>query len=191
MKPRPALIALSVLLLSVGLVVFIRAFLNRHTVYPTHETESAFLKNYAPRSAVEPFESKQFNSQWFYQESAAAGKGFATRQAAFHGKVAIKPAKWMSLMTALNNDVSIQLLRDGAQILSATGDPRDGFHFDYKLGKSYGAVTISPLETDRNPQVPEGCVQAVVDVALSEKWFPKEPGIITVKLSSDMHRPAH
>lgn len=189
MKPRPALIALSVLLLSV--VVFLRAFLNRHTVYPTRETESAFLKNYAPRSAVEPFESKQFNSQWFYRESAAAGEGFATHQGAFHGKVAIKPEKWMSLMTALNNDVSTQLLRDGARILSATGDPRNGFHFDYRLGRSYGAVTISPLEINRSPQIPEGSVQAVVDVALSEQWFPKEPGIITVKLSSGIHRPSH
>lgn len=189
MRPRPALIVLSVLLLNVGLVVFLRAFLNRHTVYPTPETESAFLKNYAPRSVVEPFESKQFNSQWWDHETAEAGKGFATHQGAFQGKVAIRPEKWMSLMTALSDDVSTQLLRDGAQILSESGDPRGGFQFDYKLGKSYGAVAISPLKIYRSPQVQEGCVQAVVDIAFIEKWFPKEPGMITVKLNIDMHRP--
>jgi hypothetical protein len=30
-------------------------------------------------------------------------------------------------------------------------------------------------------------VQAVVDIAFIEKWFPKEPGMITVKLKIDMH----
>jgi len=190
MKARPVFVALSVLLLSVSVVVFLRALLNRHTVYPTQETESAFLKSYAPRSVVEAFESKQFNSQWLHHESAAAGEGFATHQGAFQGKAAIRPEKWMSLMTALSDDVSSQLLRDGAQVLGETGDPRDGFRFGYKLGKCYGALTISPLEIDRSPQVPEGCVQVVVDIALIEKWFPKESGMITVRISGDMHQPS-
>src|ERR1700733_8415701 len=124
MRPRPASIVLWMLLLSVGLVFFLRAFLNRHTVYPTPETESAFLKNYAPRSVVAPFESKQFTSRGRAHQTPQPRRGFATHQGPFQGKVAIRPEKWMSLVTALSDDVSTQLLRDGAQILRESCEPR-------------------------------------------------------------------
>jgi hypothetical protein len=86
-------------------------------------------------------------------------------------------------MMALRNDASTQLLHDGAQILSETGDPRDGFHISYKLGKSFGEVMISPLKIVVSPNVPDGCVQAAINVAFSEKWFPKGPGMITARIS--------
>jgi hypothetical protein len=37
--------------------------------------------------------------------------------------------------------------------------------------------------------LPEGTVAVVLDVALVEKWFPKEPGLITVKV--DIPEPSH
>jgi len=49
----------------------------------------------------------------------------------------------------------------GAQILSQSGDSRDGFHFDYKLGNSFGSLKISPLAIGaplphRGAPLPEG-----------------------------------
>ncbi len=182
MKARPVFVVLSIPLLIVIIFVSPRAFQNRHLVYPTPETESVLLKNYSPRSVLEPFESKQFNSQWLGHESDAAGEGFASHDRAFWGTIAIRPENWMALMTTLNNDASTQLLREGAQILNQTGDPRDGFHLSYKFGKSYGEVTISLLKIAMSPRVPPGCVQAGVNIALTEKWFPKEPGMITARI---------
>src|SRR5580658_5131118 len=109
MKARPVFVVLSIPLLIVIIFVSPRAFQDQHLVYPTPETESVFLKNYSPRSVVEPFESKQFNSQWLDHESDAAGEGFASHDGAFWGTIAIRPENWMSLMTALNNDASTQL----------------------------------------------------------------------------------
>jgi hypothetical protein len=185
MKSHPIVTALAVILLTVCIAVLVPAFLNRHTVYPTPETKSAFLKNYTPRPVVVPFECKQFKSEWSAHQTAAAGEDFATHQRGFQGKIAIRPEGWMSLMTALRDDVSTQLVHDGAQILNQTGDPRIGFHVDYKLGRSYGAVTISPLEIYKSPNVPEGSVAVVLDIAYFERWFPKEPGMIALKINSE------
>ena len=189
MRSHPILIALSVLL-TFCIVVSVLLVQHRRIVYPDRETESAFLKNYAPQSAAEPFDSHQLNSLWSHYQSDAAGVGFATHSGGFQRKFAIRSEQWVSLMTALSDDVSTQLSRDGAQILAKTGDPRAGFHFDYKLGRSYGALTISPLEATTNPQLPEGTVAVVLDIALVEKWFPKEPGMITLKIT-DRPPPSH
>jgi hypothetical protein len=183
MRSHPILIALSVLLLTFCIAVSVLVVQHRRIVYPNPETESAFLKNYAPGSAVEPFDSHQLSSMWSHHQSDAAGDGFATHSGGFQGKFAIRSEQWASLMTALSDDVSTQLSRDGAQILAKTGDPRAGFHFDYKLGRSYGVLTISPLEISTSPRLPEGTVAVVLDIALIEKWFPKEPGMITVRAS--------
>jgi hypothetical protein len=190
MRSHPILIALSVLLLIFCIAVSVLVVQHRRTVYPGPETESAFLKSYAPRSAVEPFDSHQLNSLWSHHQSDAAGEGFATHSGGFQGKFAIRSKQWAPLMTALREDVLTQLNRDGAQVLAKTGDPHAGFHFDYKLGRSYGSLTISPLETSTNPHLPEGTVAVVLDVAVVEKWFPKEPGMIRVSVT-DMHEPSH
>jgi hypothetical protein len=83
-------------------------------------------------------------------------------------------------MTALNNDVYQQLLLNGAQILSRSGDPRHGFHYDYKLGKSIGSLMISPLTTPspsplhRKYSLPNGTVDVRGHIEKREMWFPKE-----------------
>ena len=59
-------------------------------------------------------------------------------------------------MGALGDDVSAQLLSNGAQILSRSGDPRSGFYFDYRLGKSVGSVTIFPFATTPADSVHRG-----------------------------------
>lgn len=196
MRSHPILVALSVFVLIICIAISVLAFLHQRTVYPDPETEIAFLKNYAPQSVAEPFDSQQFNSQWAHHQSDAAREGFAIHEGGFQGTFAVRPEQFVSLMTALSNEVSTQLSRDGAQILTQTGDPHGGFHFDYKLGKSYGTLTISPLKIYENSQLPEwnrsslkrtGTVVVVLDIDLIEKWFPKEPGMITIKINTDRH----
>jgi len=117
MKSHPIVVALSVSLLTICIAVSVLALLHRRTVYPGPETQSAFLKNYAPRDVVEPFDSHQLNSQWSHHQSDAAGEGFATHEGGFQGKFAIRPEQWVSLMTALSDDASTQLSREGGRFL--------------------------------------------------------------------------
>jgi len=190
------LVGLLVLLLTVSVVLFVPVFLNRHTIYPTPETESAFLKSYAAKpavveSVVAPFMCKRFHSYWSDNMGATAGQEFATHQGGIQGHYTIRAQDWMPVMTALNDDLSAQLVRDGAEILGRSGDPRDGFHYDYKLGKSFGSVTISPLRIEKGkytPEevLPEGLVPMALDIALIEKWYPKEPGTMSVRIDTNI-----
>jgi len=92
-------------------------------------------------------------------------------------------------MNALRDDVSLQLVANGAQILRQSGNPQDGFHFDYRLGRSLGTLTISPLRTDslihRVTPLSKGLVDVTARIEQTETWFPKEPGMIRVSVSDD------
>lgn len=145
MKSHRILIALSVLVLTIFSVGAVSEIWYRlHTLYPTPETESAFLKNYAPHGVPERFECRLPSSS-MHESGSVAGRKFITHEAGFKWLFAMRSEKWMPLMNALSDDVSAQLLQNGAQILGTSGDPRSGFHFDYKLGKSVGTVRILPL----------------------------------------------
>ena len=93
-------------------------------------------------------------------------------------------------MTALNNDVYQQLVANGAQILSQSGNPHDGFHFEYKIGNSMGYLTIlplaitSPLLVQRRAPLSEGMADVTVRIEQREMWFPKEPGTIQIQASA-------
>ena len=88
----------------------------------------------------------------------------------------------MPLMDALSDDVAAQLVGNGARILSQIGVAQAGFHFDYKLGKTVGSVTISPLEltpllTQTIPR-PNCMVGVHTRIDVAEQWSPKEPGLV-------------
>jgi hypothetical protein len=183
---KAKLVVVSMLPLALaGLAVFVSLIQQRFlTVYPTPETESAFLKHYTPELAVNKFRLKNNSFGWQSSMSAGAGREFATHSGNFEGDVAIDPKCWMRLMSSIREDLSIQLSRDGARILTQRGDALDGFHFDYKLGNSLGSVVVSPL---RIVSIPRGCAcKAVVHVYVSieERYFRKQPGLITVRLTS-------
>ena len=184
MKSR-ALIALSVLVLTVGVVVHI--WDRVHTVYPTPETESAFLKNYTPANVLNRFKDERESLSFESGRTAAAGHDSVTHTATFEGYFALRSEEWMLLMDTLRDDVAAQLVGSGARILDQGGDGRAGFHFDYKLGKTVGSVTISSLEltspADRRIPLPNGAVNAHASIEVAEKWFPKEPGIIQVSVN--------
>jgi hypothetical protein len=185
-------IGLSILLLTLcGLVVVRSVWDQLHTLYPTPETESAFLKNYTPHRAIERFRSN-LSSSSNSGRTNAAGREFVTHTAEFDEFFAMRSQKWMPLMNALRDDVEAQLVGNGAQILSQSGDSREGFHFDYKLGNSFGWLKISPLVISSPPPplgapLPEGTVDVAAHIELTEKWFPKQPGTIRMAVTASIH----
>jgi hypothetical protein len=188
MKSHPIWIGLSVLLLAICVVVAPGIWEQLHTLYPTPETESAFLKNYTPKTVIERFQADQ--SSWYGQHSGgAAGRKFVTHTAGFDWYFPMRSEKWIPLMNALRDDVSAQLAHDGAQILSQSGDARDGFHFEYKLSRSIGRLTISPLSTTslihRATPLAPGLLDVTVRIEQTETWFPKAPGTIVIRVNDD------
>ena len=143
MKSPRVLIELSVLLLTVGVVAVPLIWDRVHTFYPTPETESAFLKSYTPTNVLDRF--KDEGGSYLGSRTAVACHDSVTHAATFDGYFALRSEEWMPLMDALRDDVAAQLVGNGARILNQGGDARAGFHFDYKLGKTVGSVTISSL----------------------------------------------
>ena len=110
MKSPRVLIALSVLLLTVGW----RTWDRFHTYPATSETESAFLNNYTPKNVLNRFNAESYSNG----RSASAGHDSVTHTANFHGYFALCSEKFMPLMDALSDDVAAQTSREGARILS-------------------------------------------------------------------------
>ncbi len=166
-------------------------------IYPTPETQSTFLKTYSPEHVTASFTSKRYSSRAIGGGSSAAGHTFATHENNFERYFVIQAKDWMPLMSAVANDVSSQLAFQHAQILYQTGDLRDGFHFDYKSGKTLGTVHVEPLQivdpevaighlTNGRPNtICPGEVAVKLRVTVREKWFKKEPGLITAKISTN------
>jgi len=169
---RPWLV---VLLLMASAIAFWMMWNSPHLLYATPETESAFLKNYTPQHVIQRF---RCNLPFSHADGSGgeAGTDFATHQAGFHWFFAMRSDDLLPLMTALNDDLAAQLRLNGAQILSRSGDTRTGFHYDYRLGKSVGNVTISPVALDtgthRAMPLPKYMVDVATKVDLVEKWYP-------------------
>jgi hypothetical protein len=83
---------------------------------------------------------------------------------------AMRSENWKPLMKALSDDVSCS--SSATEILGERGDARTGFHFDYKLGRSMGRVSILLLAI--NPRVfrrmppPDGVVDVTAHIELPE-----------------------
>ena len=188
MKSPWVSIALSLLLLAVGWSMWGRG----HTFSPT-ETERAFLKNYTPTNVLNRFNDGQ--ASYSNGIGSAFGHDSVTHKANFDGDFALCSEQFVPLMDALSDDVAARLAGDGARILSQIGEARAGFHFDYKLGKTVGSVTITPLElTPTDPAgilghskpVPNCMVGVHTSIKVAEKWFAKEPGVMRISVSDSI-----
>jgi hypothetical protein len=160
-------------------------------IHPTPANESAFLKNYSPKGVIEQFQCK---NRWFAQAdgaSASGGRKFVSRESVFEPRFVIKSKDWMPLMAALSQDLVWQLAQHGAEILTQTGDPHDGYRIQYQADKSVGEVAIQPLKLIDSVSM-RGLTASLADdektvdvrITIQEKWFKVKPGMITVKVSS-------
>jgi hypothetical protein len=191
MKSHRILVGLSVIVLTViggyaGSVMWDQA----HILRPTSENESAFFRSYSPQRVIEQFDAKM-GSATSRSISRGGGREFVTHNATADCQFAMRSEKWMPFMNALRDDVSAQLLGNGTQILSQSGDPRDGFQFEYKLGKSFGTLKVSPLAIDygirRITPLPGSVEDVTARIEQTEKWFPKQPGIIAININTSMN----
>src|SRR5258707_4742719 len=150
-----------------------------HMLYPTPETESAFLQHYTPERVISSFKSNE-SSASFSHGSSTAGRKYVSHKAGFESLFVMPQERWMPLMNALKEDASKQLIANGAHILAQSGDPRNGFRFDYKAGHVIGSVTILPLAVSspstvqRAVPLPAALVDVTARIELTEVWFPKE-----------------
>lgn len=190
MRDHPILIAFAIVIFAMGILVAPAVWDLFHTWYPTPETESAFLKNYTPKSVIDRFEERGESSTYSNHKGGSAGSKSVTHSAGFEWHFAMRSEKWMPLMEDLEDDVHAQLMGSGAQILNQVGDARDGFHFQYKLGNSFGTLTIFPLRFDsaihRVMPLCPGLVDVDARIEQAETWFPKPPGLMIVRVN-DKH----
>jgi hypothetical protein len=183
MKSHRLAIGLSIPLLLASTVGAVALWHHSRLLYPTPDTESVFLKNYTPEHTIDRFREKESFSLARHI-GGGAGRTFVDHRAGFEFFVVLRPEKWASLMNALRDDVLQQLANNRAEVLSRSGNPRDGFHFDYRVNKSIGSLTILPLaitsglQIRRNMSLPQGMEDVTVKIEQTEQWFPKGAGTI-------------
>jgi len=189
MRARRKLTGIAAALLILFSVALVVAIWDRHRIlYPTPDTESAFLRAYTPEKTIAPFMCN-LPSSHMRKSGGSAGRQFVTRDGGFEWYFAMRSENWMPLMDALQKDVVAQLRLNRAEILDSGGDEHSGFQFDYKLGHSIGRARIVPLaitppsQIHRGAPLSSGVIETTVRIDIEEKWFPKEPGTIQVRLS--------
>ena len=91
-------------------------------------------------------------------------------------------------MNALGADALQQLANNGAEVLSQSGNPQEGFRFDYRINQSIGSLRILPLAIgtliQRNISLPEGLEDVTVKIEQTEQWFPKKMSVIRISFPS-------
>lgn len=168
--------------ISVGLLVFwgISTIAHARYVYPTPETQSDFLKTYSPIDMVNLFKEK-YSSHASTSGESIAGYRFVThradRQEYFVVKTEAKPA----LVSAIQDDISTQLLKVGARITAQT-QTASGIEIRYEVGNTRGLVSITAPE-GVDPRTVAGPLGICADeaaiklrVRIAETWSKARPG---------------
>jgi hypothetical protein len=160
-------------------------------VYATPETESAFFQRYELEPIAEPFFSEKHVSALAGGESAGAGERSATHDKNFDYHFVIQTANWMPLMNAVAANMTDELRRAGADLISVSGDERQGFRYEYISGNTMGTAEIRPLEIPDLQQQRPKCMRgneatARLQVTIREEWFKEKPGLMRVSVQSDV-----
>ncbi len=163
--------------------------------YPTTGTKSAFIENYTSehvQTVIDAFIAMQQDT--LSQDGATAGTAFVTNERTVDPYFAVRPEMATRLIDALGDDISFQLIHDGAKVMRATGDDHNGLHLTYRLGQNVGSATVSSSVTNDRAahysstgamvEPPEGSEYMIARIAISEKWFPNEDKAIQVSLET-------
>ncbi|MGA2350136.1 MAG: hypothetical protein ABSF70_06880 [Terracidiphilus sp.] len=170
---------------------------------PTPERESVFIRNYSALKVIGSFTSEKYlgqggagggSSEGFRFGIGSALPGYVANERSMEPFLTIRSNDRVPLMIALRADMVSQLIQDGAEILSNSGDPDSGFYLEYRIGKSIGSATIAPLTPKRwrerhyadgrieYPLLAAGTEDMAADISISEKWFPQESNAIRASL---------
>lgn len=148
-------------------------------VYPTPETESAFLKTYTAAPVIERFKAMQ-SSTWQGSADATAGRKFVSRHKEEEHHFVIETGLETPLIGAMKDDISAKLNQQGARIISQTNFPA-GFEVRYELGQSRGIIALDPVQgvdvrmiMGRIPMSPK--TEAIMlRVRIAETWSKSAP----------------
>jgi hypothetical protein len=185
---RPVVVAIECLLLLVGSIVLVEAIGRLQYRYtPSSEHESAFLRNYTPKPAIESFAFKGDPLELGDGVGGSAGREFVTTKRKIEAAFAIYSDMRPAAMNTLKEDLLAQLARNGSTIISKQGDSTIGFQFSYKNGASAGAVALLPfsdqVRSSHNFRLPEGLQEVRVNIVISEKWFSQDPATVQASLT--------
>lgn len=163
-----------------------------HLSYPTQESESYFLRNYTPEHVVTSFSEGQSSSHAVHM-TGSAGREYVSHEGGLEFYVALRQENRIPLMNGLRDYTVQELARYGAIVHRQSGDPLNGFHFDYEIGKTLGSLTILPVEINpsgpihRGPSLPAGMEDVCVRFEQVERWFPRGPRRIETDVTDSVH----
>jgi hypothetical protein len=157
-------------------VALVSGWVQAHTLYPSPQNESAFLKTYSPQPVVDKFKCIDCFAQALGGTSAAAGREFVRRTVNYDGTFALRQEQQLDLMTALRTDLLERLSANGAQVLRQTANAHEGFRVAYVCDKSAGMISILPVDIllpvgtgSLMPQLEQVTLHIVID----ERWYPQ------------------
>jgi hypothetical protein len=192
MKSRPLALTLLIALFLACVAAGVALWDHFRLIYPSSETKSSFLKSYTPQPVIDGFRDLSQGSSYGQHQGSGAGRNSVAESSRFEFYIVLRHDQWMPLMTALEADALQQLAQNGANVVSRTGNPRNGFHLDYKITQSIGSLTILPLAltspAPTGPPLPQGVNHVTVKIEQSETWFPKGTRTIADSRLSSGHR---
>jgi len=143
-------------------------------VYPTPETQSAFIKTYTPVDVISRFSLDA--SQLSGPAGSTAGRGCAFHEKRFQAWLVVATGRQPELMAAVRQDLKSKLA-ESARVDSEAGSAREGYRFGYSSGKSKCSVVLEPLEnvdpaTVTSPAaVKPGEVGIILRIQMKETWY--------------------
>jgi len=148
-------------------------------VYPTPETQSAFLKTYTAAPVIDQFKAKQSSGSQSSAD-AAAGRKFVSRHTEEEHYFVIETGLEPPLIGAMKDDISDKLKQQGARIISQTNSPA-GYEVRYELGQCRGIIALDPIQgvdgrmlMGRVPMPPKN-EAIMLRVRIAETWSKSAP----------------
>ena len=204
MRTRWSILAgLGMLFLAAGVIAIL---VDQLFVYmPTPERRSVFIQDYSPNKVIDSFASEKYVGQGMGGMGSSAGyllgldRGshrYVTNERTMEPWLNIRLDECGPLMTALRDDMLLNLIHDGAEVLSDSGDAGSGYRLRYRIGKIVGSATIAPFTPKRwrEHHYADGRVEyqplaigtqdMAGNIKISEKWFPREADAIRTSLQT-------
>jgi hypothetical protein len=142
------------------------------------DNRSTFLKSFSVQQVSDRF-GAPFTSD---STSVIPSQGFVTNIREIDPCFMLPEEKIEPLMTELKANISTQLLQNGAEIISNSGDADQGFHLTYRLGRTLGSASIIFTDATGKGECPPNLhLQDLVadrtvlaQISIRERWFPND-----------------
>jgi hypothetical protein len=156
--------------------VAVNAVASYGMVYPTPETQSAFLKGYLPVEVIERFDEHQGSSRGDGVTSGAR-RGFASHSRTVDFYFVTRPQNAPLIANALRDD-AVLALKGAKMRVADQGEIREGgYRVHYAGEKTEGTLTIEPVVANetlrRRMPLSPGLQDVKAEIRIEEKWEKK------------------